>query len=52
MLEIIEINIEEFENKIYEEYTKLFPEEEQRAWEKIKRTYEEGIEKFYKIYYK
>jgi len=26
-LELIEIDIEEFENKIYEEYTKLFPEE-------------------------
>lgn len=49
MLEIIEIDIEEFENKIYDEYTKLFPEEEQRDWEKIKNTYEEGIEKFYKI---
>ena len=49
MLEIIEINIEEFENKIYEEYITLFPEEEQRSWRKIRQTYEKGIEKFYKI---
>lgn len=49
MLEIIEINIEEFENEIYEEYTTLFPEDEQRSWKKIKATYEKGIEKFYKI---
>ena len=49
MLELIEITIEEFKNKIYEEYTKLFPEEEQRSWKKIKLAYENGIEKFYKI---
>lgn len=49
MLEIIEINIEEFENEIYKEYITLFPEEEQRSWSKIRKTYEKGIEKFYKI---
>lgn len=49
MLEIIEINIKEFENKIYNEYITLFPEEEQRSWKKIRQTYEKGIEKFYKI---
>lgn len=49
MLEIIEINIEEFENEIYEEYIILFPEEEQRSWDKISKTYEDGVEKFYKI---
>jgi len=48
-LKIIEINIEEFEDKIYKEYIKLFPEEEQRSWKKIRQTYENGIEKFYKI---
>ena len=37
IIELIEIDIEEFENKIYEKYTKLFPEEEQRDWEKIKK---------------
>lgn len=49
LLKIIEISIEEFENKIYNEYITLFPEEEQRSWKKIKQTYENGIEKFYKI---
>ena len=48
-MEIIEISINEFESKIYKEYTKLFPSEEQREWEKIKSTYENGKEKFYKI---
>ena len=49
MLEIIEINIEEFEKEIYNEYITLFPEDEQRSWKKIKNTYENGVEKFYKI---
>lgn len=49
MLEIIEIDIKEFENEIYKEYITLFPEDEQRSWKKITKTYEKGIEKFYKI---
>lgn len=49
MLEITEIDIKEFEDKIYKEYITLFPEEEQRSWDKIRKTYEKGIEKFYKI---
>ena len=48
-MKIIEISINEFEDEIYEEYTKLFPSEEQREWSKIKSTYEKGKEKFYKI---
>lgn len=46
---LIEIDIKEFEEKIYSEYIKLFPEEEQRDWDKIQSSYEKGIEKFYKI---
>lgn len=49
MLEIIKIDIKEFKNEIYKEYTTLFPEEEQRSWNKIKITYGKGIEKIYKI---
>ena len=49
MIEILEIGIEEFEDKIYERYTKLFPKEEQRNWNKIRDTYNKGFEKFYKI---
>lgn len=49
MIDIIEITINEFKNSIYDKYIKLFPENEQREWKKIERTYEKGIEKFYKI---
>lgn len=49
MIKLIKIDIKEFEEKIYEEYIKLFPEEEQRDWENIKNSYNKGIEKFYKI---
>lgn len=48
-MKLKEIDIKEFEEKIYNEYVKLFPEEEQREWEKIKIAYEKGIEKFYEI---
>ena len=48
-MKIKEIELKEFEEKIYNEYVKLFPEEEQREWEKIKSAYKNGIEKFYKI---
>lgn len=49
MIEILEIKIEEFKDKIYEQYVQLFPEEEQRDWDKIENSYKEGFEKFYKI---
>ncbi len=48
-MKIEEIEIKEFENEIYNEYVKLFPEEEQRDWKKIRQAYENGIEEFYKI---
>ena len=49
MIDVIEITIEEFENNIYCKYINLFPEEEQREWIDIKKTYQDGIEKMYKI---
>ena len=49
MIDIIEITITEFEDKIYDKYVKIFPESEQREWVKIKEAYKKGIEKFYKI---
>lgn len=49
MVKIIEINIEEFEKNIYNQYIKLFPEEEQRDFDKIKNACSNGIEKIYKI---
>lgn len=49
MIDVIEITINEFKEKIYDRYIKLFPENEQREWRKIENTYKKGIEKFYKI---
>ena len=49
MVYIKKIQIEEFKNKIYDRYTKIFPEKEQRDFEKIKKTYNAGLENFYKI---
>ena len=49
MLDIIKIDIKEFEETIYDKYIMLFPENEQRPWDKIKKTYNSGIEEFYKI---
>lgn len=49
MISIIKMPIKEFEDKIYDKYVKLFPSDERRKWYKIKKSYKEGIEKFYKI---
>lgn len=49
MIDIVEITINEFKENIYDKYIKLFPEDEQRNWGKIEKTYKAGIEKFYKI---
>lgn len=49
MLDIVEVTIEEFENTIYHKYVTLFPQNEQRPWEKITQSYNEKIEKLYKI---
>lgn len=49
MIEVSEITIQEFEEKIYNTYITLFPKEEQREWKKVTNSYNEGIEKFYKI---
>ncbi len=48
-LHIDEISIEEFEEKIYDRYTKIFPKEEQRNWKKVHITYDKGLTHFYKI---
>ena len=49
MIDVIEINIEEFKKDIYNEYIKLFPKDEQRSLNKIANTSNSGIEKSYKI---
>ena len=49
MLDVVEITIEEFEDNIYSHYIELFPKDEQRNWKNVTKTYNLGIEKFYKI---
>ena len=49
MISINKIKIEKFENEIYQKYIKLFPEEEQREWNNIRKSYEKGLEEFYEI---
>lgn len=39
MVDVLEITINEFKEKIYDRYIKLFPEDEQREWKKIENTY-------------
>ena len=43
MIDVVEIELDEFKKDIYNKYTKLFPKEEQREWEKVENTYNEGI---------
>lgn len=49
MIDVVEITLNEFKEDIYAKYIRLFPEDEQRDWKEIERTYKNGIEKFYKI---
>lgn len=48
-MELKKINIEDFKNQMYDEYTKLFPEDEQRDWEDIEKSYYDGVEILYGI---
>ena len=38
MINVIEITIGEFKNSIYDRYINLFPDNEQREWNKIEVT--------------
>lgn len=49
MVEVKEITIEEFEEKIYDKYITLFSKEELRDWDTIKEIYNKKYEHFYKI---
>lgn len=46
-MELKKMNIEDFKNQMYDEYTKLFPEDEQRDWEDIEKSYYDGVEILY-----
>ena len=48
-MELKKMNIEDFKNQMYDEYTKLFPEDEQRDWEDIEKSYYDGVEILYGI---
>ena len=48
-MELKKMNIEDFKNQMYDEYTKLFPEDEQRDWEDIEKSYYDGVEILYAI---
>lgn len=49
MIDVSIISIEDFKDKIYNDYEKLFPEEEQRDWIIIEDNYNKGIEEFLNI---
>ena len=49
MINVVEITINEFKTNIYDRYINLFPDNEQREWDKIEVTYNKKIEHFYKI---
>lgn len=42
MIDVVKITLNEFKEDIYAKYIRLFPEDEQRDWEKIERTYKNG----------
>ena len=48
-MELKKMNIEDFKNQMYDEYTKLFPEDEQRDREDIEKSYYDGVEILYGI---
>lgn len=49
MLDVIKIDTKEFINDCLDMYESLFPESERRPWSQIEKTYNEGVENFYKI---
>lgn len=49
MVELIDINIDEFKKIIYPEYIKLFPEAERKSYKRIEKCFENGILKIIKI---
>ncbi len=51
MVDVREITIEYFCNYIYDRYVTLFDEKERRDWEGITKLYNDGLEKFYAIYF-
>ena len=48
-MELVSIDIKEFKKDVYEDYKKLFPEEERKAFKHLKSSFEKGITTFIKI---
>lgn len=48
-MELVSIDIKEFKKDVYEDYKKLFPEEERKAFKHLKSSFEKGITTFLKI---
>lgn len=49
MVDLIEINFEEYKELVYPEYLKIFPEEERKELKTIESNYKNKISKFIKI---
>lgn len=49
MLELVNVDIKEFKRTMYEEYEKLFPDNERKSYRFLKHTYNKGITKIIKI---
>ena len=49
MIDVSLITIDYFLDNIYDKYIKLFPSDEQRDWNLIKKSYDNRVEVFYKI---
>lgn len=48
-IDIIETSIQEFKENIYNKYMDLFPKDEQKSLNKLKKTYHNGVGKIFKI---
>lgn len=49
MIELVNVDIKEFKQTMYEEYKKLFPENERKSYRLLKHTYSKGITQIIKI---
>ena len=49
MIQLINVDIEEFKKTIYPEYVKIFPKEERKELQNIEKNYDKEITKFIKI---
>ena len=48
-MELININFKEFKEEVYQKYIEIFPEEERKSLETMKKNYNKKITSFIKI---